>query len=55
MNKASPRAEFQALKARFEALCAAGKMSSERRALCDALLMLFELLLAVFLERNTPK
>ena len=46
MNK-SLRAEFDALKARFES--AAGKMSAESRALVD------ELLMAVFMEKHTPK
>lgn len=55
VNKTSLRSELDALKGRFEALCAAGKMSAESRALFEALLMLFELLLAVFLEKNTPK
>ena len=55
VNKASLRAEFDALKTRFEALCAAGKMPPESRALVDALLMLFELLMAVFMEKHTPK
>ena len=54
MNKASLRTEFDALKARFESLCAEGKMSPESRALVDALLMLFELLMA-FMEKHTPK
>ena len=49
VNKSSLRTEFDALKARFESLCAAGKMSAESRALVDALLMLFELLMAVFM------
>ena len=55
VNKSSLRTEFDALKARFESLCAAGKMSAESRALVDALLMLFELLMAVFMEKHTPK
>ena len=42
VNKSSLRAEFDALKARFESLCVEGKMSAESRALFDALLMLFE-------------
>ena len=55
VNKASLRAEFDALKARFESLCAAGKVSAEGRALVDALLMLVELMMAVFMEKHTPK
>ena len=55
MNKSSLRAEFDALKARFESLCVEGKMSADSRALFDALLMLFELLMAVFMEKHTPK
>ena len=55
VNKSSLRAEFDALKARFESLCAEGTMSAESRALVDALLMLFELLMAVFMEKHTPK
>ena len=55
VNKSSLRAEFDALKARFESLCAEGKMSADCRALFDALLMLFEVLMAVFMEKHTPK
>ena len=55
VNKASLRTEFDALKARFESLCAEGKMSPESRTLFDALLMLFELLMAVFMEKHTAK
>ena len=55
VNKSSLRAEFDALKARFESLCVAGTMSADSRALFDALLMLFELLMAVFMEKHTPK
>ena len=55
VDRASLRSEFDALKARFEDLCARGEMSAESRALFDALLMLFQLLMAVFMEKNTPK
>ena len=55
VNKASLRTEFAALKARFATLCADGKMTPESRALIEALLMLMQLLLAVFLEKTTPK
>ena len=55
LNKTSLRTEFDALKARFAALCADGKLSPEGRALFEALLMLMQLLLAVFMEKATPK
>ena len=55
VNRASLRSEFDALKGRFEALDAEGGMSAEARALFDALLMLFQLLMAVFMEKSTPK
>ena len=51
--KASLREEFDTLKARFERLSA--DMSGESRALFQALPMLFELLMAVFMEKRTPK
>ncbi len=55
VNKASLRTEFEASKARFATLCADGRMTPEGRALFEAMLLLFELLLAVFMERTTPK
>ena len=55
VNKASLRTEFDTLKTQFELLCAEGKMSPESRALVDALLMLFKVLMAVFMEKHTPK
>jgi transposase len=55
VNRASLRADFAALKGRFEQHCAAGEVSAELRALFEALLMLFELLLAVFMEKTTTK
>ena len=55
VNKQSLREEFDALKGQFEHLCTEGKMSPESRALFQAMLMLFELLMAVFMERRTTK
>ena len=55
VNKQSLREEFDTMKAQFENLCAEGKMSSDSRALFQTMLMLFELLMAVFMERHTTK
>ena len=55
VNKHSLRAEFDALEGRFASLCAEGKMNADSRALVDALLMLFKVLMAVFMEKHTPK
>ena len=55
LNKQSLREEFGALKGRFVRLSDEGKMPAETRALFEALLVLFELLMAVFMEKNTPK
>jgi transposase len=55
VNKASLREEFDTLKAAFERLSAEGKMAAESRALFQAMLMLFEVLMAVFMERHTAK
>ena len=55
VNKQSLREEFDTLKAEFERLSANGKMAAESRALFQALLMLFEVLMAVFMEKRTPK
>jgi hypothetical protein len=55
VNKASLREEFDALKGEFERLCANGKMAEESRALFRAMLTLFELLMAVFMEKRTTK
>ena len=55
VNKQSLREEFDALKGQFEHLCADGKMGPESRALVQAMLMLFELLMAVFMEKRTTK
>jgi len=55
VNKQSLREEFDALKGRFEQLVAEGKMAAESRALVEALLLLLQLLMAVFMERHTAK
>lgn len=55
VNKQSLREEFETLKGRFGELCADGKITAESRALFEALLMLLRVLMAVFLEKNTPK
>lgn len=55
VNKQSLREEFATLKERFEHLVADGKMAAESRDLFQALLMLLELLMAVFMEKHTPK
>jgi transposase len=55
VNKTSLREEFDTLKAQFKRLSATGKMTAESRALFQAMLMLLELVMAVFLERRTGK
>ncbi|WP_419628784.1 hypothetical protein, partial [Thiolapillus sp.] len=55
VNKQSLREEFDALKGEFERLCASGKMTADSRALFQAMLMLFEVLRVVFMEKRTPK
>jgi len=55
VNKQSLREEFDTLKVRFEQLCGDGKMTEESRTLFQAMLMLFEVLIAVFMEKRTTK
>ena len=55
VNKASLREEFDTLKGQFERLSAEGKVSPGLHSLFKALLMRFELLMAVFMEKHTPK
>ena len=55
LDRPSLRGEFERLKAEFERLSAAGKMPAETRTLCNALLMLFEVLMAIFMEKTTRK
>jgi transposase len=55
VNKVSLREEVDALKAEFQRLCAEGTMAEEACALFRAMLSLIELLMAVFMEKRTPK
>lgn len=55
VNRQSLREEFDALKGRFAQLCTDGKVTAESRALFEALLMLFSVLMAVFMEKTTRK
>ena len=55
VNKQSLRQEFDQLKVNFDSLSNDGKISPEARALFQAMIMLFELLIAVFMERTTQK
>ena len=55
VNKQSLREEFDALTGEFERLCASGKMAADSRALFQAMLMLFEVLMVVVMEKRTPK
>lgn len=55
VNKQSLREEFTALKERFGQLSSDGKVGAESRALIEALLMLMQVLMAVFMEKSTRK
>ena len=55
VNKKSLREEFAALKEQFDDLCAKGQVGAEVRTLFQTFLMLFEILMAVFMEKQTPK
>jgi len=55
VNKQSLREEFDSIKLEFTQLSSTGKMTVESQALFKALLILFELMLAVFMEKTTRK
>ena len=55
VNRQSLREEFTALQERFGQLSADGKIGAESGALIEALLMLLRVLMAIFLEKTTPK
>ncbi len=55
IDKQSVRAEVDKVKAEFDALCAAGKVNDEVRVLMRSMLMIIDLILAIFMERKTRK
>lgn len=55
VNKKSLREEFDQLKVRFKDLSNQGKITQESSDLFQAMIMLFELLIAVFMEKKTRK
>jgi len=55
VNKQSVREEFEQIKVRFENLSNEGKITQETTALFQSMIMLFELLIAVFMEKKTRK
>jgi len=55
INKKSLREEFDQLKKTFELLSEQGKVTPEITSLFQAMILLFELLIAVFMEKKTKK
>ena len=55
LDKSTVRNEVSRLKDDFEQLCADGKITSESKVLMNSMFMIIELILSIFLERNTKK
>lgn len=55
LDKTTVRNEVNKLRADFEQLSAEGKVTVESRALMSSMLMIVELILTIFLEKNTKK
>jgi len=55
MDKQSVRQEFDKLKSDFNALSKTNKVSSELRVIVNSLMLLVEVILAIFLEKKTKK
>ena len=55
LNKASVREEIDKIKADFEQLSREGKVTAESSALMKSLLLIVDLILSIFLERQTKK
>ena len=55
VNKSSLREEFEQLKMQFDHLSGEGKVNGEVGALLKTMILLFEVLIAVFMEKKTKK
>jgi len=55
IDKTSVRSEVSRLKTDFDALCADGKVNAEIKVIMSSMLMILELMLSIFLERNVKK
>jgi len=55
LDKTSVRSQVEKIKSDFEHLCIDGKIAPEVQAIMNSLLMIVELILAIFLERTTKK
>jgi transposase-like protein len=55
VDKQSVRDEFDKIKSSFQEQVAAGKVSTEVAALFNMLMMLFNIILAIFMEKSTKK
>ena len=55
LNHASLRAQLHHCRAQFEAIKQHGEASADTLALINALFMLVDIVVAVFLEKTTPK
>ncbi len=55
IDKISIREEVDRVKQEFEQLCSVGKVSPEMQAVMNSMLLVVELILAVFLEKKTRK
>ena len=55
IDKTTVRNEVGRIKADFEQLCSAGKISNEIKFLMNSMFMIMELMLSIFLEKVTKK
>ncbi len=55
LDKISVRNEVSQLKADFETLCSDGKIAGEIKTLMHSMLLMMELMLTIFLEKQTKK